>query len=118
MEMAKRARTAQTPKQTSHPLRPYAPHFYPENLPSGFARGEEGNLLANSTSTPSERRSASFCFIDVVASGRVCTAHQDLADGAKMVCGAHPTGYARRNRWMATQAFSYGRGLELTGYEK
>ena len=30
MEMAKRARTAETPTQTSHRLRPYAPHFYPD----------------------------------------------------------------------------------------
>jgi len=50
MEMAKRARTAETPKQTSHPLRPYAPHFYPDIRTSGSVRGEEGNLVAYSTS--------------------------------------------------------------------
>ena len=39
MEMAKRARTAETPKQTSHPLRPHAPHFYPDSRTSGSRSG-------------------------------------------------------------------------------
>jgi hypothetical protein len=31
MEMAKRARKAETPKQTSHPLRLRAPYLYPDH---------------------------------------------------------------------------------------
>ena len=41
MEMATRARTAETPKPTSHLLRPYAPHFYPDIRTHGSVRGVE-----------------------------------------------------------------------------
>ncbi len=44
MEITNRARTAETPKQTSHHLRPYAPHFYPDlrsNL-SAWSMPEDG----------------------------------------------------------------------------
>jgi hypothetical protein len=62
-------------------------------------RGRYPSCETKPISALSEKRNASFCFIQPPAGGRVCTAHQNPADGAKMVCDAHPTGHARRNRW-------------------
>ena len=44
MEITNRARTAETPKQTSYHLRPYAPHFYPDQRsnPSVWSMPEDG----------------------------------------------------------------------------
>ena len=43
MEMANRARTAETPKQTSHHLRPHTPHFYPDQRCTLSARSMPGD---------------------------------------------------------------------------
>ncbi len=51
MESANRARTAETPKQTSHPLRSYAPHFYPDIRTHGSVRGVAAGCRVRSCGT-------------------------------------------------------------------
>jgi len=56
MEMATRARTAETPKPTSHLLRPYAPHFYPDIRTHGSVRGVEVGGTVRSCGTLGRER--------------------------------------------------------------